>query len=49
MRGPALEARCGGPALVLAAGMGSQMCTGEMIPDPAPVTTAAAGKPLVLA
>lgn len=49
MRGPALEARCRGSALVLAAETGSQMCTKEMIPDPAPVTTAAAGKPLVLA
>ena len=35
--------------MVLAAETGSQMCTKEMIPDPAPVTTAAAGKPLVLA
>ena len=38
-----------GPALVPAAGTGSQMCIKEMVPDPAPVTTAVAGKPLVLA
>lgn len=49
MRGPALEARCRGPASVLAAETDSQMCTEEMIPDPAPITTVAAGKPPVLA
>lgn len=38
-----------GPALVPAAGTGSQMCTEEMVPDPASVTTAVVGKPLVLA